>query len=129
MKLFLWGNLREIERGEKMETKKYVLIVKEELIYGIELIVDLDFDPDHDSQIIKDLVRDYPTSSRRRIMGGSEILVSNEGDDIKVNPQYYLNKSGHLENLLWFFLFQSIKWLQNMTDFSHFYHSFGFKQK
>ena len=91
--------MRGIERGEKMETKKYVLIVKEESIYGIEVMVDVDFDPDHDSQIIKDLVRDYPTSSRRRIMGGSEILVSNEGDDIKVNPQYYLNKSGHLENL------------------------------
>ena len=51
-----------------METKKYVLIVKEESIYGIEVMVDEDFDPDHDSQIIKDLVRDYPTSSRRRIM-------------------------------------------------------------
>ena len=91
--------MRGIERGEKMETKKYVLIVKEESIYGIELIVDEDFDPDHDSQIIKDLVRDYPTSSRRRIMGGSEILVSNEGDDIKVEPHFYLNKSGELENL------------------------------
>ena len=82
-----------------METKKYVLIVKEESIYGIEVMVDLDFDPDHDSQIIKDLVRDYPTSSRRRIMGGSEILVSNEGDDIKVKPHFYLNKSGELKNL------------------------------
>ena len=82
-----------------METKKYVLIVKEESIYGIEVMVDLDFDPDHDSQIIKDLVRDYPTSSRRRIMGGSEILVSNEGDDIKVEPHFYLNKSGELKNL------------------------------
>ena len=91
--------MRGIERGEKMETKKYVLIVKEESIYGIEVMVDEDFDPDHDSQIIKDLVRDYPTSSRRRIMGGSEILVSNEGDDIKVEPHFYLNKSGHLENL------------------------------
>jgi len=92
--------MRGIERGEKMETKKYVLIVKEESIYGIEVMVDEDFDPDHDSQIIKDLVRDYPTSSRRRIMGGSEILVSNEGDDIKVEPEYYLNKSGNLEKVL-----------------------------
>ena len=91
--------MRGIERGEKMETKKYVLIVKEESIYGIEVMVDDDFDPDHDSQIIKDLVRDYPTSSRRRIMGGSEILVSNEGDDIKVEPKYYLNK-GNLEKLI-----------------------------
>ena len=91
--------MREIERGEKMETKKYVLIVKEESIYGIEIMVDQDFDPDHNSQIIKDLVRDYPTSSRRRIMGGSEILVSNEGDDIKVEPKYYLNK-GNLEKLI-----------------------------
>ena len=91
--------MREIERGEKMETKKYVLIVKEESIYGIEVMVDEDFDPDHNSQIIKNLVRDYPTSSRRRIMGGSEILVSNEGDDIKVEPKYYLNK-GNLEKLI-----------------------------
>ena len=83
-----------------METKKYVLIVKEESIYGIEVMVDEDFDPDHNSQIIKNLVRDYPTSSRRRIMGGSEILVSNEGDDIKVEPEYYLNKSGNLEKVL-----------------------------
>ena len=83
-----------------MKTKKYVLIVKEESIYGIEVMVDKDFDPDHDSQTIKDLVRDFPTSSRRRIMGGSEILVSNEGDDIKVEPEYYLNKSGNLEKVL-----------------------------
>jgi len=79
--------------------KKYVSIVKEESIYGIEVMVEESFDPDHDSQIIKDLVRDYPTSSRRRIMGGSENLVSKEGDDIKVKPHFYLNKSGELENL------------------------------
>ena len=83
-----------------MKTKKYVLIVKEESIYGIEVMVEESFDPDHDSQTIKDLVRDFHTSSRRRIMGGSEILVSNEGDDIKVEPHFYLNKTGHLEKLL-----------------------------
>ena len=82
-----------------METKKYVMIVKEESIYGIEVMVDENFDPDHDSQIIKDLVRDFPRSSRRRIMGGSEILVSNEGDDIKVNPQYHFTKDGVLKSL------------------------------
>lgn len=83
-----------------METKKYVLIVKEESIYGIEVMVNENFNPDHDSQIIKNLVRDFPKSSRREMMGGSEILVSNEGEDIKVEPEYYLNKSGNLEKIL-----------------------------
>ena len=80
--------------------KKYVLIVKEESIYGIELMVDENFDPDLNSQIIKDLVRDFPKSSRRTIVGGNEILVSNEGEDIKITPQYYLNsKTRKLETL------------------------------
>ena len=80
--------------------KKYCLIVKTESYSGITLMVDDDFDEDYDSPVIRKLLRDFPKESRRIILPEyDEVDIINEGEDIKVNPQYYLNKSGHLENL------------------------------
>ena len=80
--------------------KKYCLIVKSEEYSGITLFVDDDFDEDWDSPILKGVLKDFPKESRRSIIKGEEIEIINEGDDIKVTPQYYLNsKTGHLENL------------------------------
>ena len=80
--------------------KKYCLIVKSEEYSVITLLVDDDFDEDYDSPILKGVLKEFPNSSRRTIIKGEEIEIINEGDDIKVTPQYYLNsKTGHLENL------------------------------
>ena len=79
--------------------KKYCLIVKSEEYSGITLFVDDDFDEDWDSPILKGVLKDFPKESRRSIIKGEEIEIINEGDDIKVTPQYYLHKSGHLQNL------------------------------
>ena len=78
--------------------KKYCLIVKSEEYSGISLWVDDDFDEDWDSPILKKVLRDFPKSSRRTIIKGETIEIINEGDDIKVEPEYYLNK-GNLEKL------------------------------
>ena len=83
-----------------METKKkYCLIVKTFEYSGNSLWVDEDFDEDYDSEILKGVLRDFPKSSRRIIVGGEEIMVMSEGSDIKIEPKYYLNKSGNLEKL------------------------------
>ena len=78
--------------------KKYCLIVKSEEYSGISLWVDDDFDEDWDSPILKKVLRDFPKSSRRTIIKGETIEIINEGDGIKVEPEYYLNK-GNLEKL------------------------------
>ena len=93
--------MREIERGEKMETKKkYCLIVKTFEYSGISLWVDEDFDEDYDSEILKGVLKNFPKGERRIIIKGEEIEIINEGDSIKVEPGYYLNKSGNLEKVL-----------------------------
>ena len=78
--------------------KKLCLIVNREEVYGVTLFVDEDFDEDWDSPILKKVLRDFPKSSRRTIIKGEIIEIINEGDDIKVEPEYYLNK-GNLEKL------------------------------
>ena len=78
--------------------KKLCLIVNREEVYGVTLFVDEDFDEDWDSPILKKVLRDFPKSSRRTIIKGETIEIINEGDDIKVEPEYYLNK-GNLEKL------------------------------
>ena len=80
--------------------KKYCLIVKTESYSGITLMVDDDFDEDWDSPILKGVLKDFPIESRRSIIKSEEIDIINEGDDIKVKPEYYLNKSGNLEKVL-----------------------------
>ena len=79
--------------------KKYCVIVKTESYSGITLMVDDDFDEDWDSPILKGLLKNFPIESRRSIIKGEEIEIINEGDDIKIKPEYYLNKDGEVKNL------------------------------
>jgi hypothetical protein len=71
------------------------LIVKTESYSGITLMVDDDFDEDYDSLVLKKVLKDFPKESRRTIFPErDEIDMINEGEDIKVEPEYYLNKDG-----------------------------------
>ena len=79
--------------------KKYVLIVKTEEYSGITLMVEDDFNEDWDSPILKGVLKDFPIESRRSIIKSEEIDIINEGEDIKVEPEYYLNKEGEVKSL------------------------------
>ena len=79
--------------------KKYCLIVKTESYSGITLMIDDDFDEDWDSPILKGVLKDFPVESRRSIIKSEEIDIINEGDDIKIEPEYYLNKDGEVKSL------------------------------
>ena len=79
--------------------KKYCLIVKTEEYSGITLMVEDDFDEDWDSPILKGVLKDFPIESRRSIIKSEEIDIINEGDDIKIEPEYYLNKEGEVRSL------------------------------
>ena len=79
--------------------KKYCMIVKTESYYGITLMVDDDFDEDYDSLVLKKVLKDFPIESRRSIIKSEEIDIINEGDDIKIEPEYYLNKDGRVKSL------------------------------
>ena len=79
--------------------KKYCMIVKTESYSGISLWVDDDFDEDWDSPILKGVLKDFPIESRRSIIKSEEIDLINEGEDIKVEPEYYLNKEGEVKSL------------------------------
>ena len=79
--------------------KKYCMIVKTEEYSGITLMVDDDFDEEWDSPILKGVLKDFPIESRRSIIKSEEIDIINEGEDIKVEPEYYLNKEGEVKSL------------------------------
>ena len=79
--------------------KKYCMIVKTEEYSGITLMVEDDFDEDWDSPILKGVLKDFPVESRRSIIKSEEIDIINEGDDIKIEPEYYLNKDGRVKSL------------------------------
>ena len=79
--------------------KKYCMIVKSEEYSGISLMVEDDFDEDFDSPILKGVLKDFPIESRRSIIKSEEIDIINEGEDIKVEPEYYLNKEGEVRSL------------------------------
>jgi len=79
--------------------KKYCLIVKTEEYSGITLLVDDDFDEDWDSPILKGVLKDFPIESRRSIIKSEEIDIINEGSDIKIEPEFYLNKDGVVKSL------------------------------
>ena len=80
--------------------KKYCMIVKTESYYGITLMVDDDFDEDYDSLVLKKVLKDFPKESRRTIFPErDEVDMINEGQDIKVEPEYYLNKDGVVKSL------------------------------
>ena len=75
------------------------MIVKTETYSGISLMVEDDFDEDFDSPILKGVLKDFPIESRRSIIKSEEIDIINEGDDIKIEPEYYLNKEGEVKSL------------------------------
>ena len=76
------------------------MIVKIESYYGISLMVEDDFDEDYDSPILKGILKDFPKESRRSIFPErDEIDMINEGEDIKVEPEFYLNKDGVVTSL------------------------------
>ena len=75
------------------------MIVKTETYSGITLMVDDDFDEDFDSPILKGVLKDFPVESRRSIIKSEEIDIINEGNDIKIEPEYYLNKEGEVKSL------------------------------
>ena len=75
------------------------MIVKTESYSGITLMVDDDFDEDWDSPILKGVLKDFPVESRRSIIKSEEIDIINEGEDIKVEPEFYLTKDGLVKSL------------------------------
>ena len=80
--------------------KKYCMIVKTESYYGITLMVEDDFDESYDSPVIKKLLKDFPKESRRTIFPErDEVSMINEGEDIKVEPEFYLTKDGVVKSL------------------------------
>ena len=75
--------------------KKYCMIVKTESYSGITLLVEDDFDEDYDSLVLKKVLKDFPKESRRTILPErDEVDMINEGEGIKVEPEFYLNKDG-----------------------------------
>ena len=80
--------------------KKYCMIVKTEEYSGITLMVDDDFDEDYDSLVLKKVLKDFPKDSRRTIFPErDEVNMINEGEDIKVEPEFYLSKDGVVKSL------------------------------
>ena len=75
------------------------MVVRTESYSGITLMVDDDFDEDWDSPILKGVLKDFPIESRRSIIKSEEIDIINEGNDIKIEPEYYLNKEGEVRSL------------------------------
>ena len=75
------------------------MIVKTEEYSGITLMVDDDFDEDWDSPILKGVLKDFPVESRRSIIKSEEIDLINEGEDIKIEPEFYLTKDGVVKSL------------------------------
>ena len=76
------------------------MIVKTESFYGISLMVDDDFDEDYDSLVLKKVLKDFPKESRRTIFPErDEVEMINEGEDIKIEPEFYLNKDGVVKSL------------------------------
>ena len=76
------------------------MIVKTESYYGITLMVGDDFDESYDSLVLKKVLKDFPKESRRTIFPErDEVDMINEGEDIKVEPEYYLNKDGVVKSI------------------------------
>ena len=90
---------KKTEKNGGSDMKKYCMVVRTESYSGITLMVDDDFDEDWDSPILKGVLKDFPIESRRSIIKSEEIDIINEGDDIKIEPEYYLNKDGDVKSL------------------------------
>ena len=79
--------------------KKMCLIVKSEETFGISLWVDKTFDEEHDSDVMKKLLKDFPKDSRRTIFPErDEVEMMNEGE-MKNEPEFYLTKDGLVKSL------------------------------
>ena len=93
------GTKKTKENGGS-DMKKYCMIVKSESYYGITLIVDDDFDEDYDSLVLKKVLKDFPKESRRTIFPErDEVEMINEGSEIKIEPEFYLNKDGVVKSI------------------------------
>ena len=93
------GTKKTKENGGS-DMKKYCMIVKSESYYGITLMVDDDFDEDYDSLVLKKVLKDFPKESRRTIFPErDEVNMINEGSDIKIEPEFYLNKDGVVKSI------------------------------
>ena len=91
---------KKTEKNGGSDMKKYCMIVKTESFYGISLMVDDDFDEDYDSLVLKKVLKDFPKESRRTILPErDEVNMINEGEGIKVEPEFYLNKDGVVKSL------------------------------
>ena len=90
---------KKTEKNGGSDMKKYCMIVKTEEYSGITLMVEDSFDEDWDSPILKGVLKDFPIESRRSIIKSEEIDIINEGDDIKIEPEYFLNKDGRVKSL------------------------------
>ena len=91
---------KKTEKNGGSDMKKYCMIVKTESYSGITLLVEDDFDEDYDSLVLKKVLKDFPKESRRTILPErDEVDMINEGEDIKVEPEYYLNKDGVVKSL------------------------------
>ena len=78
--------------------KKMCLIVKSEMWYGISLWVNEDFDEEHESPVMKKILRDFPKDKRKVIFPQrDEIEMENEGE-MKNEPQHYL-KDGFIKSI------------------------------
>lgn len=60
--------------------------------------MDEDFDEDYDSPVKKKVIDDVPIESRRSIIKDEKIEIINEGGDIKVEAEYYLNNDGEVKS-------------------------------
>ena len=82
------------------DKKKLSLIVKSQETFGISLWVDKTFDEEHDSDVMKKLLKDFPKESRRTIFPErDEVEMINEGEDIKIEPEFYLTKDRVVNSL------------------------------
>ena len=83
----------------KDNMKKLSLIVKSQETFGISLWVDKTFDEEHDSDVMKKLLKDFPKESRRTIFPErDEVEMMNEGE-MKNEPLHYLTKDGVVKSL------------------------------
>ena len=88
------------EKNGGSDMKKYCMIVKTESYYGITLMVDDDFDESYDSLVLKKVLKDFPKESRRTIFPErDEVEMINEGEDIKVEPEFYLTSDGVVKSI------------------------------
>ena len=93
------GTKKTKENGGS-DMKKYCMIVKTESYSGISLWVDDDFDEDYDSLVLKKVLKDFPKESRRTIFPErDEVEMINEGSEIKIEPEFYLNKDGVVKSI------------------------------